>query len=123
MIVSTNVDDCIMVGLSIKKIEAFVQSTNVGPGKLKRTDEGDTETFLGIEIPHLDDKRFNILQPFLMNRITSFLNQNTNEYGIGIILKSTPVGKPLLHNQSTTTSDLMLKLDVWRLSIPLPTSN
>ena len=123
MIVSTNVDDCIMVGLSIEKIEAFVQSTNVGPGKLTRTDEGDTDKFLGIEITHLDDKRFKISQPFLIDRIVSFLNKNTNEYGIGIISKSTPVGKPLLHNQSTTTSDLMLNLDVWRLSIPLPTSN
>ena len=82
MIVSTNVDDCIMVGPSIKKIEAFVESTNVGPRKLSWTDEGDTDKFLGIEITHLDDKRFKISQSFLIDKIDSFLNINTNEYGI-----------------------------------------
>ena len=123
MIVSTNVDDCIIVGPSIEKIQAFFKLTKVGPGKLTRTDKGDIEKFLGIEITHLDDKRFKISQAFLIDRIVSFLNKNTNEYGIGTNSKSTPVGKPLLYNQSTNTSDIMLNLDVWRSSITLPTSN
>ena len=83
MIILTSVDDCIIVGPSMDKIDAFVKSMQVGPEKIILTDEGDKEKFLGIEITHLDDKRSNIFQPFLIDRIVSFLNKNTNEYGIG----------------------------------------
>ena len=44
----------------------------------------------------LDDKRFKISQPFLIDRIISFLNIDTNDYGMDTNAKSTPVGKPLL---------------------------
>ena len=37
------------------------------------TNEGDINKFLGIEITQLDDKIFKIFQPYLIDRIISFL--------------------------------------------------
>ena len=68
-----------------------------GSEKFVLTGEGDINKFLGIEMTQLDDKRFKISQPFLINRILSFLNIDTNEYGMDTNAKSTLVGKPLLH--------------------------
>ena len=47
------------------------------------TDEGDIDKFLEIEIDHLDEKIFKISQPFLIDRIISFLNIDTNDFGLG----------------------------------------
>ena len=60
------------------------------------TNEGDINKLLGIEITQLDDKRFNISQPFMIDIITYFLNIDTNDYVMYTISKLTPVGKPLL---------------------------
>ena len=98
MIVLTYVDDCIIVGPSMKNIDAFVKSMKEGSENFILTDEGDIDKFLGIEITQLEDgKRFKIAQPHLINRIISFLNIDTNDYGMDTNSKSTPVGKPLLH--------------------------
>ena len=61
------------------------------------TEEGNINKFLGIEITQLDDKRFKISQPFLIDRIIYFLNIDTNYYGMDTNTKLTPVRKPLLH--------------------------
>ena len=97
MIVLIYVDNCIIVGPPIVDIGAFVKSMEVGPEKSALTDKGDINKFLGIEITHLDENVFKISLPFMIDRIISFLNIDTNEYGIGANFKSTPVGKPLLH--------------------------
>ena len=97
MIVLTYVDDCIIVGPSMKDIDYFVASMKYGSENFVLTDEGDINKFLGIEMTQLDDKRFKISQPFLIYRILSFLNIDTNKYGMDTNAKSTPVGKPLLH--------------------------
>ena len=76
------------------KINAFVKSMQVGPEKFTLTDEGEIDKFLGIEITHLDDKRFKISQPFLIDRIVAYLSIDSNEYSIGTNSKSTPVSKP-----------------------------
>ena len=76
MIVLSNVDNYIIVRLSIEKIEAFVKLMEVGPGTTTRTNEGDIDIFLGSGIPHLDNKRFKISQPFLIDRIVSFLKKH-----------------------------------------------
>ena len=97
MIILTYIDDCIIIAPSMDKINAFVKLMQVGPEKFTLTDEGDIDKFLGIEITHLDDKRFKISQPFLIDRIVSYLNIESNEHVIGTNSKSAPVGKPLLH--------------------------
>ena len=60
------------------------------------TDEGDINNFLGIEITQLDKKIFKISQPFLIDRIISFLNIDRNDDSMETNTKSTTVGKTLL---------------------------
>ena len=83
MIVLTYVDGYIIVGPSVQKIDAFVESMEVGPKKFMLTDDGDIDKFLDIQINHLDENRFKISQPFLIDRIISFLNIDTNDFGLG----------------------------------------
>ena len=59
-------------------------------------DEGDKNKLLGIEMTRLDDKIFKIYQPFIIVRITYFLNIDRNDYGMDTNSKSTPDGKLLL---------------------------
>ena len=64
----------------MQKIDAFVKLMEVGPKTFTLTDEGDIDKFLGIEINHLDEKIFKISQPFMIDRIISFLNIDTNDF-------------------------------------------
>ena len=48
MIVLTYVDDCIIVGPSMQKVDAFLKSMEVGPENFTLNDEGDIDKFLGI---------------------------------------------------------------------------
>jgi hypothetical protein len=67
-----------------------------GPENFVLTDEGDIDKFLGIEINHLDDKRFEMSQPFLIERICTLLGLYDNDWGTVTNPKATPVGKPIL---------------------------
>ena len=96
MIVLTYVDDCIIVGKSMKDIDAFVNSMKNGKENFVLTDEGDINKFLGIQIDHLDRDRFKVSQPFLIDRILNFLKLDKNDFGCRSNSKATPVGKPLL---------------------------
>ena len=75
MIILTYVDDCIIIGPSMDKIDAFVKSMQVGPKTITLTDEGNIYKFLEIEITYLDNKRFKISQLFLIDRIVAYLKQ------------------------------------------------
>ena len=90
--------DCIIITNDMADINAFVDSMKNGAENFILTDEGDVNKFLGIEITHVDDNRFRISQPHLVDRIVSFLEIDVNEYGMETNAKSTPIGKPLLHN-------------------------
>ena len=111
MIVLTYVDDCIIFGQSMEKIDTFVQSMEVGPRNFTLTDEGDMDKFLRIKINRLDEKIFKISQTFLIDIIISFLNIDTNEFGLGTNPKSTPVGKPLL-NKDLSGKPCKIKLEL-----------
>jgi hypothetical protein len=92
-IVLTYVDDCIIVGDSFERIEALITSLHDGTENFILKDEGSINKYLGVSISQLDDKSFNLTQPFLIERITAFLGIDkgrTNE-------QETPVGKPLLN--------------------------
>ena len=65
-------------------------------GVTATTDEGNINKFLEVEITQLDDKISKISQPFLVDKIISFLNIDTNYYGMNTNTKSTPIDKPLL---------------------------
>ena len=96
MAVLMYVDDCIIVGPSMKYIDYFVASMKYGSENFVLTDEGDINKFLGIEITQIDKEGFKISQPFPIDRIISFLNIDTNDFVMKTNAKSTSVGKPLL---------------------------
>ncbi|KAL7531887.1 hypothetical protein ACHAXR_006610 [Thalassiosira sp. AJA248-18] len=59
--------------------------------------QGDIGKFLDIEITQLDDNRFKISQPYLIDRIVSLLKLNQDDLGFRTNPKATPVGKPVLN--------------------------
>ena len=79
------------------KIGGIIHSLKDGNENFVLTDKGDIHKFLGTEMTHLDEKRFMISQPLLINRIISLFNIYTNTYGMDTNTKSTPFVKPLLH--------------------------
>ena len=96
MIIITYFDDCIILVPSMKDINGFVESMKSVSENFVLTDQGDINKFLGTEITQIYDKIFKISQPFIIDRITSYLNIDTNDYGMDTNSKSTPVGKTLL---------------------------
>ena len=46
------------------------------------TNKGDINKFMGIEITQLDDKIFKISQPYLTDRIISFLKIDANDHKV-----------------------------------------
>ena len=92
MIILTYVENCIIVGPSMDRIDSFVESMKTGKENFVLTDEGDINKFLGIEITQLDDNRFKVSQPFMIDRIVSFLNIDTNDYVMETNTKPSPVG-------------------------------
>ena len=95
MIVLTYVGDCIIVGPSMVDIDAFVQSMKNGPERFVLTEEGDINKSIGIEITHIDEKRFKVSQPLIIDKIIYLLDIEKNDYGVDTNAKLTPVGKPL----------------------------
>ena len=92
-IVLTCVDNCIIVGDSMPRIDALIQSLHGGDKHFVLQDEGSIDKYLGVNIKQIDANAFELLQPFLIERITTLLgiaDGKTNE-------KLTPVGKPLLN--------------------------
>ena len=61
------------------------------------TDEVDIYQFLGIDIKHLGQNKFEISQPFLIERIVTLLGLTNNEYNVETDSRTTPVGKPALY--------------------------
>ena len=92
MIILTYVDYCIIFGPSMSKIDGTIQSLKDGNEIFVLTDEGYIKKSLVIKITHIYEKRFNISQPFLINRIISLLNIDTNTYDMDTNTKYTPVG-------------------------------
>ena len=68
-----------------------------GPEKFILTDKKYLNKFIGIENTHIDEKRFKVSHTFLIGRIISILNIDTNDYGMDTNAKSPPVRNPLLH--------------------------
>ena len=94
LIVLTYVDDCVIVGNSMREIDEFVTSLKEGPEGFILTDEGDIDKFLGIDIRHIDEHKFEITQPFLIDRIVKLLGLDQNEFDTSANGRATPVGKP-----------------------------
>jgi hypothetical protein len=72
-IVLTYVDDCIIVGDKMDRIESLITSLHDGKENFVLQDEGSIDKYLGVSITQLDDASFELTQPFLIERISIFL--------------------------------------------------
>ena len=80
----------------MSRIDALIDSLHGGDENFVLQDEGSIDKYLGVSITQLDESSFELSQPFLIERITSFLgigDGKTNE-------RLTPVGKPLLNKDT-----------------------
>ncbi len=92
-IVLTYVDNCIIVAKSMNCIDELIIYLHGGDENFVQQDEGSIDKYLGVNIRQIDKDSFKLLQPFLIEQITSFLgiaDGKTNK-----ILS--PAGKPLLN--------------------------
>jgi hypothetical protein len=83
------VDECIIVGDSTACIESLIQSFHDGMENFILQDKGSIDKYLGFSTTQLDNMSFSLMQPSLIDRVTSFLgidNGCTNDH-------LTPVGK------------------------------
>ncbi len=75
------------------RIESLITSLHDEKENFVLQDEGSIDKYLGVSITKLNDASFELMQPFLIERISIFLgitNGQTNEH-------ETPVDKPLLN--------------------------
>jgi hypothetical protein len=92
-IVLMYMDNRIIVADSMNRIEVLIQSLHGGDENFVLQDEGLIDKYLGVKIRQIDKDSFELAQPFLVERIPSFLgisDGRTNE-------KLAPVDKPLLY--------------------------
>jgi len=91
IVLLTYVDDCIIISPSRESIDRLISSMQSGPENFKLTDEGGVNKLLGVEITHLNDNSFELSQPFLIDRILSFLGLCKNEFETDTNSTSMPV--------------------------------
>ncbi len=82
MIIITYVNNCIIVGNSMKDINTFIKSMKDGPKGYVLTDEGDINKFLGIEIKEITGNNFELSQPFLIKQIVNLLSLGQHEFDV-----------------------------------------
>ena len=92
-VVLTYVDDCIIIGKSMKVVDSVISSLKDGDEKFELTDEGSIDKYLGVLIRDINSNSFEMSQPFLVSRIIQFLSLDENKTKG----RPTPVGKPLLN--------------------------
>jgi hypothetical protein len=97
MMILVYVDDCIIVGKDMTDMDQFVLLMQNGPENFVLTDEGSIDKFLGIEIKCLGPQEFEIYQPFLINRIVTFLGLKSKEYETHCNDKFTPAAAQVLN--------------------------
>jgi hypothetical protein len=98
MMILVYVDDCIIIGKDMDDIDQFVLSMQNGPENFVLTDEGSIDKFLlGIKIKRLGPTEFEISQPFLIERIVSFLGIKPQEYEVHCNDKFTPAAAQILN--------------------------
>ena len=92
-IVLTYVDDCIIIGQSMKTVDAVINSLRDGNEDFELTDEGSLDKYIGVLIKDISSNSFEMSQPFLIRRIIASLSLDENKTRG----RETPVGKPLLN--------------------------
>jgi hypothetical protein len=97
MVILTYVDNCIIISPSRRSINCLITSMQNGPENFKLTNKGNINKFLGIEIMKLNERMFELLQPFLIDWILSFLGLCNNKFNTDTNSSLTLVAKGLLH--------------------------
>ncbi len=97
MFLLTYVNDYIIFSSLMELIDRLVRSMHEGPNNFKLTNEGDVNKFLGIEITKISSLSFELVKPFLIDRLLQFLGLYNNSFVTNANLLSTPVAKGLLH--------------------------
>jgi hypothetical protein len=92
-IVLTYVDNYIIVGDSMQQIDAMIKLLHRGDKHFVLQDEGSINKYLGVNIKQINANTFQLMKPFLIERITTFLGIKNGT----TIKKLTPVGKPFLN--------------------------
>ncbi len=93
MILLVYVDDYIIIG---DRIDYLIHSLQHREEQYILTEEGTLDKFLGININKLNNNRFKLSQPFLIERIINFVESECKT-DVNIKTMPNPVGKPLLH--------------------------
>ena len=101
MIVHTNVDDCIIIGTTMKALDSFVASMQDGPEKFKLTDERNIDKFLGIEIKHYPNGEFELSQPYLIDRIVRYLELDGSGSTPHANARLTPAAEKILNKDTS----------------------
>ena len=92
MIILPHVDDCIIVGTSMREINALTHSMSNGPENFVLTDEGDIDKFWDRD-KRLANNNFAISQPHLMNRTTNSTLED-NGFNAHTNVRLTPAALP-----------------------------
>ena len=96
MIILVYVDYCILISKDTPVIEKFISSLKAGTENFVFTEEGTMNSYLGVDISTLPDKKgFVLSQPFLIERIIQVLNFDCKTTKSAT--NNTPVGYPLLN--------------------------
>ena len=69
------VDDCILISKEALVVQKFISSLKAGTEYFVFTEEGTMNSYLGVDISSLPDKKgFSLSQPFLIDRVIQVLN-------------------------------------------------
>eukprot|EP00956_Cyclotella_meneghiniana_P030674 scaffold78001_cov41-Cyclotella_meneghiniana.AAC.5 len=100
---ASEIDPCIFLKPGIIVLVYVDDCIITGPEQFVLTEEGTLDKFLGINIQPAGPGKYELSQPFLIERLVNFV-----EDGVQLDLNAketpTPVGKPLLHKDSNGKS-------------------
>ena len=89
-------DDCILISKETLVIQKFISSLKVGTEDFVFMEEGTMNSYLGVDISPLPDKKgFILSQPFLIDSIVQALNFDPKTTKSAT--SNTPAGYPLLN--------------------------
>ena len=103
MIILVYVDDCIIISKEALVIQKFISSLKSGIGDFIFTEEGNMNSYLGVDISSFTDKKgFTLSQPFLIDRVIQALDfyPKTTKSATN----NTPDGYPLLNKDDNGPS-------------------
>ena len=69
------VDDCIIISESTMEIDYLIHTLENGSDNFVLTVEDAIEKFLGVNIERIDDSKYELYQPFLIEILINFLKK------------------------------------------------